>query len=81
MPPVSRVNSRNQSTCARMVPVTIRAAYSAAARLQHARATLAGITGPSRFPRPRGDSRRFVVARDIAVFGRESITREQTLQS
>jgi hypothetical protein len=59
-----------------MVPVTTLAAYSAAARLQHARATRAGITGQSQFPRPQGVSRRFVVARGIAVFRRDSITRD-----
>jgi hypothetical protein len=60
-----------------MIPVTIPAAYSTAARLQDPLATDSGITGLSRIPLPRGDSRRLVAAGDVTVFGRDSFTRNR----
>jgi hypothetical protein len=40
-----------------------------------------GITGPNRFSRPRDDSRRFYAARNVAVFRRDSFTRDAKLAS
>lgn len=44
-------------------------------------ATRSGITGPNRFSRPRDDSRRFYAARNVAVFRRDSFTRDAQLAS
>ena len=43
------------------------------------RATRSGITGLNRFSRPRDDSRRFYAARNVAVFRRDSFTRDAKL--